>query len=54
MGFASAPPAVGTIYYHHQKVSTRIHPKNIHENSPMNSPKKRTSHGQKRPREVTL
>ena len=33
---------VGTICYHHQKVSTRIHPKNVHKNSP----KKRTSRKQ--------
>ena len=37
--------SVGTIYHSHQKMSTRIHPKNVHENSPKvkniheNSPK---------------
>ena len=38
-------------------MATRIHPKNVHEKSPKNvhemSPKKRTSHGQKCPRNVT-
>ena len=38
-------------------MATRIHPKNVHEKSPKNvhemSPKKRTSRGQKCPRNVT-
>ena len=35
--------SLGTICYHHQKVSTRIHSKNVHENAP----KKKNSHRQK-------
>ena len=47
-GFAPAPlrwltNSFGTICYHHQKVSTRIHPKYVDKNSP----KKRNYHGQK-------
>ena len=40
---------LSNVHENSPKMSTRIHPKNVHENSPQ----KRTSRGQKCPREVT-